>query len=239
MSQPLIGITSGHSENKYGLPQIHLLRTYVDAIVKARGVPVIIPSELDEMGWKLLYEKLDGVLFSGGGDIDPKVFHGEDHPKVDGVDNERDALEIPLMLQSIEDKKPFFSICRGFQILNVALGGTLYTHVSDQLEKSLEHSTPNDLPRNTLVHDVQIERESKLAKILGKSILKVNSWHHQGAKDIPAQLKITAHSPDGLVEAMELPDHPFGIAVQWHPEWMPENNAMNALFKAFVEASKK
>ncbi len=239
MVSPLIGITSSHSKNKFGLPQVHLMRTYIDAIIKAGGVPVIIPSELPEESWKLLYEKLDGILFSGGGDIDPKKFNGEAHPTVSGIDYDRDALEIPLVLQAIEDKKPFFGICRGFQILNVALGGTLYTHVSDQLKNSLEHSTAKDLPRDTLVHEVKIEEKSHLAKILGKPILKVNSWHHQGVKDIPPQLKIVAHSPDGLVEAMELNDHPFGMAVQWHPEWMPEDKSMQALFKAFVEASGK
>ena len=239
MSLPLIGITAGHSKNKNGLPQIHLLRTYVDSTIKAGGVPVIIPSELTEEGWKLLYEKLDGIIFSGGADIDPEIFKGEAHPTVYGLDHERDNLEIPLILHAIEDKKPLFAICRGFQVLNVALGGTLYTHISDQLVGSLQHDTPREESRDMLAHEIQIEEGSRLAEILGTPILKVNSWHHQGAKDIPPQLKVTAHSPDGLVEAMELPDHPFAIAVQWHPEWMPEDEATNALFTSFIKASKK
>ena len=239
MTAPLIGITAGHSENKNGLPQIHLLRTYVDATIKAGGVPVIIPSELTEEGWKLLYGKLDGIIFSGGADIDPEIYQGEPHPTVYGLDHERDRLEIPLILHAIEDKKPFFAICRGFQVLNVALGGTLHTHISDQLENSLQHDTPRELKRDALAHEIKVEEGSQLAEILGTPILEVNSWHHQGAKDIPPQLKVTAHSSDGLVEAMEIPDHPYAIAVQWHPEWMPEDPAMNALFKSFVEASKK
>jgi len=239
MSLPLIGITAGHSENKHGLPQIHLLRTYVDATIKAGGVPVIIPPESTEEGWRLLYKKLDGIIFSGGADIDPELFNGEAHPSVYGLDHERDNLEIPLILQSIEDKKPFFAICRGFQVLNVALGGTLYTHISDQIENSLQHDTPRELSRNALAHEIKFEEGSKLAEMLGSPILKVNSWHHQGAKDIPPQLKITARSSDGLVEAMELPDHPFAIAVQWHPEWMQKDEAMNALFKSFIAASKE
>jgi len=238
MSLPLIGITAGHSKNIHGLPIIHLLRTYVDSIISAGGVPVIIPSELSEEGWKLLYAKLDGVIFSGGADIDPKLFGEETHPAIQGVDNERDALEIPLMRHMAEDEKPFLAICRGFQVLNVALGGTLYTHVSDQIPKSLQHDTPDDLPRNSHAHEVQILENSRLAKILGKPVLEVNSWHHQGAKDIPPRLKITAHSPDGLVEGMELEDHPYGIAVQWHPEWMPEDAAMKNLFKSFINAAK-
>ena len=239
MSLPLIGITTGHSENKYGLPQIHLLRSYVDATVKAGGVPIIIPPELPEEGWKVLYERLDGIIFSGGSDVDPELFNGEAHPAVSGVDVERDTLEISLIRHTVDDEKPFLAICRGFQVLNIALGGTLYTHISDQFKNSLQHASPREQPRNTPAHEIKVEEGSRLAEILGTPILKVNSWHHQGVKDIPSQLKITAHSSDGLVEAMELPDHPFAIAVQWHPEWMPEDDAMKALFKAFVEASKK
>jgi len=240
MASPIIGITAGHSQNEHGLLQIHLLRTYVDATIRAGGTPVIIPPELPESNWKLLYDKLEGIIFSGGADIDPAIFHGVPHPAVHGLDHERDTLEIALMRYTVEDKKPFLAICRGFQVLNVALGGTLYTHLKDQLEKSLQHDTPRERPRdNYLVHDIQIEKNSHLAEIIGTSILKVNSWHHQGVKDIPSQLKITARTADGLVEAMELPDSPFSIAVQWHPEWMQENEAMQKLFKAFIEASSK
>lgn len=239
MSLPVIGITSSHSKNRHDLPIISLLRTYVDATIKAGGVPVIIPSELTEEGWKLLYAKLDGVIFSGGADIDPEIFNGEPHPAIHDVDKERDTLEISLMQYMVEDEKPFLAICRGFQVLNVALGGTLYTHISDQFSNEIEHDTPKEQSRNALAHEIQVQKDSRLAEILGKPILKVNSWHHQGVKDIPTRLKITAHSPDGLIEAMELPNHPFAIAVQWHPEWMPEDAAMNALFKSFIEASIK
>ncbi len=239
MPHPIIGITTGHSKNDYGLPQIHLLRSYVDATIKAGGIPIIIPPELPEESWKVLYERLDGIIFSGGADVDPALFNGKAHPAVSGVDAERDTLELSLMRHIVDDEKPFLAICRGFQVLNIALGGTLYTHISDQIENSLQHATPREQPRNTPVHEIKIEEGSRLAEIVKTPILKVNSWHHQGGKDIPAQLKITAHSPDGLVEAMELLDHPFAIAVQWHPEWMPEDKAMSSLFKAFVEASKR
>jgi len=239
MSLPLIGITAGHSKNPHGLPIIHLLRTYVDSTIAAGGVPVIIPSELSEKGWRLLYTKLDGVIFSGGADIDPQLFGGEPHPAIYGIDSERDALEIHLIHHMADDNKPFLAICRGFQVLNVALGGTLYTHVSDQIPNSAQHDTPSDQPRDSHAHDIQIMEDSRLAEILNKPILSVNSWHHQGVKDISSRLKVTAHSPDGLVEGMELEDHPFGIAVQWHPEWMPEDASMKNLFKAFVDAAKK
>ncbi|MBT3337761.1 MAG: gamma-glutamyl-gamma-aminobutyrate hydrolase family protein [Anaerolineae bacterium] len=238
MSHPLIGITAGHSLNKHGLPIIHLLRTYVDATLVAGGVPVIIPSELAEGNWKLLYEKLDGVIFSGGADIDPERFGGETHPTVSGVDAERDKLEINLMQHMLDDDKPIFAICRGMQLLNVAAGGTLYTDIADQVGEEIKHDTSYDMPRNSLVHEVRVEEETLLAEILGTPILKVNSWHHQALKDIPPQFKITAYSPDGLVEGMELPDHPFALAVQWHPEWIQEHQPMRNLFSAFVDASR-
>ena len=237
MPKPLIGITAGHSKNKFGLPIIHLLRTYVDATIAAGGVPVIIPSELSATDWQILYTKLDGVIFSGGADIDPKIFNGEEHPTVHDVDAERDALEIAIVKQVVEDEKPFLAICRGFQVLNVALGGTLYTHINDQFDNKIQHDSNREHSRDYLAHEVKVDEDTRLAEILGEPIVKVNSWHHQGVKDIPPILKVTAHSSDGLVEGMEIPTHPYAIAVQWHPEWMPEDPAMRNLFTTFVEAS--
>lgn len=239
MAPPLIGITAGHSKNKFGLPQIHLLRTYVDATIAAGGLPVIIPSELSATDWKILYTKLDGIILSGGADIDPKIFNGEEHPSVHDVDPERDALEIALSKQVVEDEKPFLAICRGIQALNVALGGSLYTHIPDHFSEKVKHDTDKDKPRNFLAHKVKVDEGTRLAEILGEPIIKVNSWHHQGVKDIPPLLKVTAHSPDGLVEGMEIPAHPYAIAVQWHPEWMPEDAAMRNLFATFIEAASK
>ena len=237
MQKPLIGITAGHSKNKFGLPIIHLLRTYVDATIAAGGVPVIIPSELSATDWKILYTKLDGVIFSGGADMDPKTFNGEEHPTVSNVDHERDALEIAIAKQVVDDEKPFLAICRGFQVLNVALGGTLYTHICDQFGNEIQHDSNRELSRDYLAHEVKVDEDTRLAEILGEPILKVNSWHHQGVKEIAPILEVTAHSPDGLVEGMEIPAHPYAIAVQWHPEWMPEDPAMRNLFATFVEAS--
>jgi putative glutamine amidotransferase len=239
MSHPVIGITTGHSENKYGLPQIHLLDTYVNATLMAGGIPLILPPELHkEEKWRTVYNLTDGILLSGGADIDPKRFGGEEHPSVHGVDSERDALEIAIVRQAVADGKPFLGICRGFQLLNVAFGGTLYTHIRDQFSAEINHDTSPQKPRSTLAHLVDVETDSHLGKILQEKTLTVNSWHHQGAKEIPPQLKITAHAPDGLVEAMELSEHPFGIAVQWHPEWMLDNPHMQALFRAFIDASQ-
>lgn len=239
MQKPLIGITAGHSKNKFGLPIIHLLRTYVDATIAAGGIPVIIPSELSTTDWQVLYAKLDGVILSGGADIDPSIFNGEPLPNVYDIDAERDMLELAMARQVVEDEKPFLAICRGFQMLNVALGGTLYTHITDQFSDKLKHETDKDKPRDYAAHEIKVEEGTRLSEILDEPILKVNSWHHQGVKDIPPLLKVTAHASDGLVEGMEIPAHPFAIAVQWHPEWMPQVPAMQRLFKAFIDAAQQ
>ena len=206
--------------------------------MQAGGVPVLIPSMLAEGGWDALYSRLDGILFTGGGDISLEHFAGDPHPRIDEVDPLRDAVEMNLIHAVTSDGKPFLGICRGAQAVNVALGGTLYTHIPDQLPGALDHAYPGNM-RTVLAHEVKIEEGTRIAAILGEPILKVNSLHHQGLKDIAPSLRVTGHAPDGLVEAIELPEHPFGIAVQWHPEWLTDQQSTRNLFMKFVEASSK
>ncbi len=233
---PIIGITSNQSTNKYGQPSINLLRAYLDAIEQAGGVPVIIPSTLANGGWEALYARLDGILFSGGGDIAVEHFNGEPHPKIDDIEPERDAMELSMLHAAASGGKPFLGICRGCQLVNVALGGTLYTHLADQLPGALHHDNPGNM-RYDLVHEVQIEEGTFAASVLGQPIVRVNSHHHQGLKDIAPQLKVAGRAPDGLVEVVELPGHPFGLAVQWHPEWLTDQESTRSLFGKFVQAA--
>jgi putative glutamine amidotransferase len=234
--QPIIGITTFEGRNPDGLPIDTLLHAYIHAIIQAGGVPVLIPSMLAEQGWNVLYERLDGVLFSGGGDIAPEYYHGEKHQRIAGIDSLRDTIEFNLLHALIDDGKPFLGICRGIQTVNVGLGGTLYEHLGEQFPSEIDHTYPSTM-RTTLVHEVKIEEGTRIAEVVGEPILKVNSLHHQGLKDIAPELRITGYAPDGLVEAVELPDHPFGLAVQWHPEWMTDQLSTRKLFKAFVEAA--
>jgi putative glutamine amidotransferase len=234
--QPIIGITTFEGRNPDGLPIDTLLHAYIHAIIQAGGVPVLIPSMLAEQGWNVLYERLDGVLFSGGGDIAPEYYHGEKHQRIAGIDSLRDTIEFNLLHALIDDGKPFLGICRGIQTVNVGLGGTLYEHLGEQFRSEIDHTYPSTM-RTTLVHEVKIEEGTRIAEVVGEPILKVNSLHHQGLKDIAPELRITGYAPDGLVEAVELPDHPFGLAVQWHPEWMTDQLSTRKLFKAFVEAA--
>ena len=236
--KPIIGITTNQSTNANGHPTVMLMQSYINAIMQAGGVPVLIPSMVHNDGWDALYSRLDGILFSGGGDFALEHARGDAHPRLTDVDPERDSVEIKLIQASASDGKPFLGICRGAQAVNVALGGTLYTHIADQLPNALDHAYPGNL-RTVLVHEVKIEEGTRIAEVLGEPIVKVNSLHHQGLKDIAPSLRVTGYAPDGLVESVELTDHPFGIAVQWHPEWLTDQQPTRNLFRKFVEAAEK
>jgi putative glutamine amidotransferase len=238
MTQPIIGITTNQGRNVFGHPTVFLMQSYLGAILQAGGVPVLIPSVLDADALRALYERLDGILFSGGGDIGLEHFTGDEHVRIEDVDPQRDSVEMSLVHAAMRDGKPFLGICRGCQVVNVALGGTLYTHLIDQFQGSIDHDYPGSL-RTTLVHEVKVEEGTRVAEALGEPIVKVNSNHHQGLKYIPAPLRVAGHSPDGLVEAIELPDHPFGLAVQWHPEWLTDQQSTRNLFEKFVKAAGK
>ncbi len=233
---PIIGITSSQITNSNGHPAVFLLQAYVDAVAMAGGVPVAIPSSLARGGWETLYSRLDGILFSGGGDISLEYFAGEAHPKIEDVEPDRDAVELSLFHAAASEGKPFLGICRGCQLVNVAMGGTLYTHIPDQLPGALEHSYPGTM-RTKLAHEVQVEEGTFAAQVLDEPVLRVNSHHHQGIKDIAPQLRIAGRSPDGLVEIVELPEHPFGLAVQWHPESLTDQASTQKLFRKFVQAA--
>jgi len=236
MSKPLIGITTRNGKDPDGHPTTALQHTYTRAVVQAGGFPFLIPSMLSEEDFLDLYSRVAGILFTGGGDISLKYFNGTDHPRICEVDEARDATEISLMQSAVRDGKPVLGICRGAQVMNVAMGGTLYTHIPDQLKGALDHAYPGDL-RRVLVHPVSIDDVSRSAQIFGETWLDVNSLHHQGLKDIAPGLRATGFASDGLVEVVEIPDHPYAIAVQWHPEWITDQLPMQRLFTSFVDAA--
>jgi putative glutamine amidotransferase len=236
VAKPLIGITTLNGKNDYGRLISGVQHTYIRAVAQGGGIPVLIPAILDEADRNELYSHLQGILFSGGGDMDIKYFNGVDHPQIHDVDDDRDVTELSLIKRTIDDGKPFLAICRGVQVMNVALGGTLYTHIPDQFNTTLEHSQDEF---TTLAHPVNIDEESRMAEIFGETLLQVNSLHHQGLKDVASSLRVVGHAPDGMIEAVELPDHPYAMGVQWHPEWLTDQPVMRRLFKSFVDATKK
>ena len=233
----LIGLTINDGKNEAGNPYVNVSTHYINAILQAGGTPVLIPNQLPQAMWVDLFDRLDGILFTGGGDIAIQIFDGIDHPRVGGVDPERDSLELPLVRHAAEAGKPFLGICRGLQVINVALGGTLYTHIADQHPGAQRHDYYPDIPRNHLAHPVRVEEGNRLAEIFGQPLLEVNSLHHQGIQKLAPVLKAVGYAPDGLIEAVELPEHRFGFAVQWHPEWLTDQEPMRRLFKSFVDAA--
>ncbi len=240
MVAPLIGVTTRASFSQlYQIEMISSPRTYCEALIRAGGVPVLIPLNLPQEVAHELLARLDGVVFTGGGDIARERFGGDDHEAIYDVDPQRDAIELGLVQELAGRDQPFLGICRGLQIMNVAFGGSLYTHILEQMPNAQEHSFFPGHPWDYRAHAVQVAEGTRLAEIVGEPILQVNSLHHQGVRELAAGLKAAAHAPDGLVEAVELPEHRFGLAVQWHPEWLPDDPQMQAIFSRFVEACRK
>ena len=238
MSLALIGITCG-MKTQAGKKVISIPEAYIRAVIRAGGLPVIIPETVSAAELEGLRQRLDGLLLTGGADVDPARFNGKPNPKVYGIDAQRDEVEINLARLAASTGWPFLGICRGIQVINVALGGTLFTDITDQLPEALKHDYDSDSERALEAHLVQLETGSTLAHILGGDTVRVNSLHHQGIEKIAAGLRPIGTAPDHLVEAVELPGHPFGLGVQWHPEAMPDSLQMQALFRAFIEAAGK
>lgn len=208
-------------------------------IERAGGLPILIPARLSSESLRAIFEKLDGLLLPGGGDIDPRHYDAERHEKTAGVDNVRDTCEIQLARWAMAVDMPTFGICRGIQLLNVALGGTLHQDVPSQLNGDVYHNHPLTSPRNELAHPVQIMPDSLLADIIKQPVVQVNSLHHQGVNQLAESVRVVATAADGLVEAIELPDKKFALAVQWHPEDLLQVEVMQKLFDAFVEAARE
>ena len=237
MTKPLIGLTTTRMPNPYKLPAYGINQPYVRAVSSAGGLPVLIPLDLPNDDLDLLFSRLDGIIFTGGADIDPQRYGNPPHPKVEGIDAARDQLEIHLAQEVTRSSLPFFGICRGCQVINVALGVTLYEHLPDQLMGALSHDN-HDKSRHILAHSVEVEAGSQLSKVLGIRA-RVNSLHHQGIRRLADVLQATAQASDGLIEAFEMTGHPFGLAVQWHPEELQAHAEMRNLFNAFVQACQE
>jgi len=240
--RPLIGIT-GRKDTSARLlssPMHCVGETYVRAIHKVGGTPIILPPVMVEEDWPAILTCIDGLLLSGGEDIDPVYYGQEPEAWLGGVDEERDNAEQGLVALAVEYEVPILGICRGHQVLNVALGGTLYQDIAAHIPNALEHAYIPGHPMNHHSHSVTIDPEAALATILGGTVFNVNSAHHQTVKELGSGLKAVAYASDGVIEALEMPDHSFCLSVQWHPEAMvPTATEMWPLFKAFVDAARE
>lgn len=248
--KPLIGICANYlSDDTVGLAagigaknqEWQLLADdYIVAIERAGGVPVILPITTELETLTPLLQKLDGILFSGGSDIDPYFY--EEYPKfgLGSIEPKRDFHEIRLARKVLSDMNiPVLGICRGMQLLTVATGGKLYQDLSSQKPEGINHSVPKSI-RHHASHPVRIENGSILHNIFQNDELRINSFHHQAVKELGKGFKVTMTAPDGIIEGIEWEEpNRFGVAVQWHPEMMEgQVDTVRPIFNAFVEASK-
>lgn len=237
--RPLIGLTISIQQDE---KKLYTPTSYANAIIEAGGTPVLLNVTRDKGMIAQYAGMVDGILFSGGDDVNPASY-GEDQQWGCGdVSPLRDDFEIKLLHTLLEKHpdKPILGICRGEQVLNVAMGGTLYQDLKSQLPGCIRHQQQQVSQYGS--HKVFIDEGTRLHGIYGSSEISANSFHHQAVKDIGPGLTITAKAVDGVVEGFEKPDHPFFVAVQWHPERLVEwqfHPEHKALFKAFVDACRK
>jgi putative glutamine amidotransferase len=233
--KPVIGIGSDVQITPGERDRAFVFTTYIEALRRAGAIPVVIPPQPENAAD--LVEELDGLLLAGGDDCDPSAYGEQRHPSVEPMDPRRQDNDLSLARAARERGIPTLGICLGLQVMNVAAGGTLIQDIHSELETDIEHvSEPEDRAR----HDVMVEAGTRLASILGGPRgLNVNSSHHQAIKGIGRGFRVTAQAPDGVVEGLEDPNHPFYLGVQWHPEDMGGEKSASAIFGALVEAARK
>jgi len=232
--RPRIGITTYHRTGE-GRLAFSLPSAYVDAVRAEGGFPLLLPPGEERPGEIL--DALDGLVFGGGGDLDPGLFGGSPHRANYSVDAERDAFELVLMRDALERGTPVLAVCRGMQVLNVLRGGRLHAHLPEAVGEEVCHRESQQ--RHTH-HPVRLAAGSRLAGIYGIEELEVASWHHQGVETLGRGLRAVAWAADGTVEALEDPDRPRLLAVQWHPELQIDRGSpQRRLFRALLEMARK
>jgi putative glutamine amidotransferase len=242
-SRPVIGVVTQTLEAIPGkLPPCWVMgQRYGRVLAAAGAVPWLIPLlEGDDATLRVIYERLDAVFLTGGVDVDPAAYGEPRHARCDRSDPARDWTEITLIRWALADGKPVLGVCRGIQLINVALGGTLYQHVPEQFPAGVKHDCfpgGNDYTRDYLAHPVRVESGSRLARLLGTEVA-VNSMHHQGVKRLAPGLKASAFAPDGLIEGVEGGNGHYMVGVQWHPEELAEMHPPHRrLFTDFIAAA--
>lgn len=249
MSRPIIGITCDYD---IGKQTSQLYRGYYDAVLWAGGLPLLIADMGGENPYihgknscihgeniKQILNIIDGILFTGGQDVEPAYFGETVNPKSGPINPYRDDLEIPLCRMAMERDIPILGICRGIQLMNIAMGGTIYQDLDSQWDKGKLQKHSQQAPEWYGSHEVELVNDSKLAEIIGDERPRVNSFHHQAIKDPAPCFEVTAKCGDGVAEGIESPSHPFVVGVQWHPERMWERDKrMLGIFKGLVEAAR-
>ncbi|SDZ61656.1 putative glutamine amidotransferase [Evansella caseinilytica] len=231
--KPMIGITSSLKDEQ----QLMLSLDNIESITSAGGVPVVLPNLTEEEQVARAADHIDGLLVTGGGDIDPTLFGEEPHPALGSITPQRDEFEILIIRKLLEQNKPILALCRGCQILNIAAGGDMFQDIYAQSDRQLlQHS--QHAPRSHASHFVEVKHGTLLKQITRLERFKVNSFHHQAVRHPAAGFVVSATSSDGVIEALESSRHTFVLGVQWHPECMTKRKDFpsRAIFTHFVEA---
>lgn len=242
ISRPVIGIVAAQYERKHGGVVAGVSTSYVRAVEAGGGIPLLIHLSDDQQVIDTLYGMCAALLFHGGGDIDPAHFGRPTHPRCGTPDPLRDRVELALARRALADGTPLLGICRGIQLLNVAMGGTLYQDIPSELPGALDHyASRNAEGRNLMPHTIAISPDSWLAEQLGATEVPVNTFHHQALCDIAPGLRITALAPDGIVEAVEGTGPSFIVGVQSHPEdlWDSAEPRWARFFAGFVNVARR
>lgn len=232
---PIIGVTCGTSDiesNDSSVPN-----SYIQAIEYVGGTPIILPLVKNKCSYIDFINIMDGLLLSGGADVDPSYFDEEPIPALGRIDENRDKIEIFLAKKALEMEMPILGICRGIQTLNVSAGGTLYQDIQSQCGNVIKHRQTASGTYPT--HAINIKKYSRLSKITECDNIRVNSFHHQAVNRVANNFIVSASTSDGIIECIESTNHPFAIGVQFHPERIWENNpAITAIFSALVDSAK-
>ncbi len=222
---------------RIGITRCHRIADYIEAVAASGAEPVVLEADHGPQG---LLKYLDGLVLSGGGDVDPALFGEAPHPAYSPAEEGRDAAEIALVHAALVSKTPVLAICRGIQVLNVAAGGTLVQDIPTEVRHSLAHRI--DKPKDFPAHEVAVSPGSKLASLLGadasRPIVEVNSRHHQAVKAVAPGFHVTAKAIDGVIEALESDDRSaFCVGVQWHPENFGADSRFRQLFRGLIHAA--
>jgi putative glutamine amidotransferase len=236
-AHPLIGLPTLAIPPGLKPPRFGINQSYVRALVAAGCAPVLIPILDDDNHLRAIYQRLDGIVFPGGADLAPEEYGEQPIDNLNVVEAPRDRTELTLARWAFADDLPTLGICRGQQVLNVALGGTLYQDLRHQGVTQVEHSDADGRARTALIHRVRLDPNSRLAQLIDETSVDVNSLHHQAVKMVAPQLRATGTSEDGVIEALEADDRRFLMAVQWHPEEVDQLPWVQRLFSGFAHAA--
>lgn len=235
--KPVIGIT-GNWSREGDFPAMNSIRsTYVNAVAGAGGIPVMLTVVEDLSLVPEMAAVCDGFIFSGGPDIDPARYGEKPHPTNGELAPFRENFDFALLEEAIRTGKPFIAVCLGCQELNVLRGGSLIQDIAWEVESEVRHSMKQAPYLNR--HDVSLVPGTRLAELLdGMTTVNTNSAHHQAVRRLGEGLRVAARCSDGIIEAIELEDHPFGLGIQWHPEYLQDEEPHRRLFEALIEASR-